>query len=726
MWIAAIVGMLIGFAPLVFSDTAPGTFRILLVDDFSTSEFPWTDWWKSALPEFTLAAVDQVDATGRLGPIRLEGYDLVIWNTGTDTTGTLTAPDRAALAAYLENGGRLFLTGTCIAEELAKSDQRPWLKRYLRCDFLMPNSPVIEGSVYEWETLEGIKQTPFEGLAFEIDHGQFDTYPAHNLNLIYEAVDATAGGGGASHCVRFADLVGNLGVCFEGPILPAAPPCRILFLTFPLETVHPPEVRREMLTRALAFFRQPDKPVREIRGTIHAETQSGPPLEGVEVRVPGTPWRTLTRADGSYVVPGLTETRYRLTASLFGYHARETSPLTVPETSFSEQSLVLNPRTSPLSEGRGVWIVRDQMTSPESIRKVVDDCEKAGFNALFVQVRGRGDAYYKSATEPRADALADQPEDFDPLALAIELGHEKGMQVHAWLNAMYSWGLGPKPESPKHILNRHPEWVLMNRAGKRLSEYTREELREHRAEGSFLSACIPACREYLADVYLEVVNNYDVDGIHFDFIRFPFASNRVDDPWDLGYSPLSRAAFKEEHGFDPLDIDPEDREKVEIWNDWRREGVGRLVGEVTRRAHAAKPGIRVSAAVLNRYHLARGAHCFQDWIVWMQKGLLDTCCIMAYDTDNDIVANRIRMAVENQGPATVWAGLAANWRGNRTGGAFESILDRVELVRRQNPEGIMFFAYKHFDDEELQRLKDEAFAIPAVVPPVRTSATGPQ
>jgi uncharacterized lipoprotein YddW (UPF0748 family) len=139
------------------------------------------------------------------------------------------------------------------------------------------------------------------------------------------------------------------------------------------------------------------------------------------------------------------------------------------------------------------------------------------------------------------------------------------------------------------------------------------------------------------------------------------------------------------------------------------------VEDVHKRAHAIKPEIRVSAAVLERYHLARASHCFQDWIEWLKKGKLDTCCIMSYKSDNELVGKRIRMAMENKGKGTIWAGLGASGL-KKEEGALQSMLDRVELVRRHKPEGIMFFAYKHFSDTDLKALKEGPFTPGAIVP----------
>jgi uncharacterized lipoprotein YddW (UPF0748 family) len=72
-------------------------------------------------------------------------------------------------------------------------------------------------------------------------------------------------------------------------------------------------------------------------------------------------------------------------------------------------------------EVRAMWVVRTSMVSPQAIERAVALAARYGFNALFAQVRGRGDAYYRSRYEPRAEPLASQPADFDPLGLPIAL-----------------------------------------------------------------------------------------------------------------------------------------------------------------------------------------------------------------------------------------------------------------------------------------------------------------
>ena len=99
-----------------------------------------------------------------------------------------------------------------------------------------------------------------------------------------------------------------------------------------------------------------------------------------------------------------------------------------------ERSACTRQRHRQASEVRALWVVRTTLTSPEKIRQLVASAADNGFNTLIVQIRGRGDSYYKSKVEPRAIELKDQPLTFDPLALTLEEAHKRGLKVHGWLN----------------------------------------------------------------------------------------------------------------------------------------------------------------------------------------------------------------------------------------------------------------------------------------------------
>ena len=181
----------------------------------------------------------------------------------------------------------------------------------------------------------------------------------------------------------------------------------------------------------------------------------------------------------------------------------------------------------------------------------------------------------------------------------------------------------------------------------------------------------------------------------------------IEENWDLDYNPHTVAAFTAEHGFDPREVDV-DSDEFMVWLDWQRDRIGALVGRIRDEAHAVRPGIRVSAAVLSRYHLGRH-QAMQDWIAWLRRGQLDTACIMAYDADNDLVVQKSILAMEGRGAGTIWTGMSA-------GDEIGLTIDRIDRVRREaRPEGLIFFPWGGFDAAERQRLREGPFVDPAQV-----------
>ena len=92
---------------------------------------------------------------------------------------------------------------------------------------------------------------------------------------------------------------------------------------------------------------------------------------------------------------------------------------------------------------------------------MVEAARAGGFNTLLVQVRGRGDAYFSDGLEPRAAALAGQPESFDPLAATLTLAHELRLRVHAWVNVNLVSSAVDVPTDRTHVVYRRPEWLMV-------------------------------------------------------------------------------------------------------------------------------------------------------------------------------------------------------------------------------------------------------------------------
>src|SRR2546426_4786661 len=129
-----------------------------------------------------------------------------------------------------------------------------------------------------------------------------------------------------------------------------------------------------------------------------------------------------------------------------------------------EKSASTTSSVKPVNEARALWVVRSTLTSVSKIQAMVKAAADNGFNTIIVQVRGRGDAYYHARREPRATELNDQSPDFDPLAVTLAEAKQRGLKVHAWLNTSLLANLDALPTDPRHVYNKHPEWLAVPRA----------------------------------------------------------------------------------------------------------------------------------------------------------------------------------------------------------------------------------------------------------------------
>jgi uncharacterized lipoprotein YddW (UPF0748 family) len=351
------------------------------------------------------------------------------------------------------------------------------------------------------------------------------------------------------------------------------------------------------------------------------------------------------------------------------------------------------------SEVRGLWVVRTALVSPAAVDRAVDEAQRAGFNTLFVQVRGRGDAFYASREAPRSPLLQGQPADFDPLARVIQRAHERGIEVHAWVNAMLVAGF-TLPLPPGHLLERHPEWLMVPRSAARAALLVkpaglaalirRAATSDPDVEGYYLSPSAPGVAEALEAAVLEIVRGYPVTGLHLDFIRYPGP--------DYDWSRPSLEGFARRTGRtgDPLAGPLQDPEG---WEQYRREALTAVTERLAKSARAARPGLLLSAAVVPDQALAVRSR-FQDWPEWLARGLVDAVCPMAYTVDSRVFRQQVAQATERLGPGqAVWAGVGA-YRLPMAG-----ILEKIAVAREAGAEGVVLFSHESLQPWELDRLR---------------------
>lgn len=353
-------------------------------------------------------------------------------------------------------------------------------------------------------------------------------------------------------------------------------------------------------------------------------------------------------------------------------------------------------------ELRGLWVVRTALVSPESVDRVVDNAAAGGFNALFVQVRGRGDAFYASRLVPRSVLLERQPRSFDPLARLLARALARGLQVHAWVNVLLVAHFG-QARPAGHLLDRHPDWIMVPKSQARAafdaSPQRRLRLvevagrREGDVEGYYLSPSVPEAVDHLEQVVRELVAFYRLDGLHFDFVRYPGPR------WDHSRSAL--VEFRKVHRTEALLGGPANDPAG--WDAYRRRAVTALASRLSDAARVERPGIVVSAAVAADEVQAVNQK-FQNWPAWLSTGVLNAVCPMAYTADNRVFTSQVEGALARaRGKQSVWAGIGA-YRLDLAG-----IVEKVKLARQAGAGGMVLFSHESLSSAEWPRLRLQAF-----------------
>jgi len=167
-------------------------------------------------------------------------------------------------------------------------------------------------------------------------------------------------------------------------------------------------------------------------------------------------------------------------------------------------TLLKTTQVLPNTELRALWVVRDALASPRSVERMIDFAKQARIHLIFLQVRGRGDAFYRSSLVPPGAELEASIDEFDPLARTLVLARQAGISVHAWVNVYYVWSNPDEAPPASHVLSQHPEWALSDGAGTPMIERRVQWWQQEGIEGYYLSPANPAVRQHLLDVVAEV------------------------------------------------------------------------------------------------------------------------------------------------------------------------------------------------------------------------------
>ena len=362
----------------------------------------------------------------------------------------------------------------------------------------------------------------------------------------------------------------------------------------------------------------------------------------------------------------------------------------------------------PKHEIRATWITtlggmdwpRQKATSAEGIRRqkqelcqILDQLKEANFNTVLLQTRLRGDLIYPSAIETFPESLTGRTgrnPGYDPLAFAIEECHKRGMELHAWIVTIPAGNNRQIKLLGKHSIVRK----------------NRKICKQH--EGAwYLDPGHPETADYLASIVREIVTRYDVDGVHFDYIRYPENARRFPD--------------KDTHRKYGKDKD---------LKQWRRENITSIVRRLHTEVKQLKPWVKVSSSPVGKYrdtsrYSSYGWNAYetvhQDAQGWMKEGIHDALFPMMYFKDNHFYPFALDWK-ENDHGRWVVPGLGIYFLSPRERDwPLDEVSRQLFFTRQQGLAGHAYFRNKFLLDNVkgiLTELKTEFYTAPALVPPM--------
>lgn len=364
---------------------------------------------------------------------------------------------------------------------------------------------------------------------------------------------------------------------------------------------------------------------------------------------------------------------------------------------FSFQLFSQDRPEAPKHELRAVWLTTAfgldfpagetrPKEAEKKLRDIIRTSKKNGLNAVIFQAVARADAMYQSERLPWARRLTGtfgKDPGWDPLAVAIEEAHSLGMDFHAWYNLNNIGLLSEEHEyddgNIPHVYISNPEWTALDDTH------------------IWLNPGVPAAREWSVENVLEIVENYDVDAVHFDFVRYPTNAFSSDSE--------TMEEFNENN--------------ISNLNDWRRDNINQFMRDVYPAVKELKPHVKVGSTPVGHYKSAPwGAlwgysSVFSDSRRWLEEGT------------NDYLAPQIYWDIGG-GDAPEFDYLVHDWLGERFDRHIyvgmapykdhvrPEIPEQIDTVRAGQGHGHVYFRYAHISNAPFSDRYENAAIIPTM------------
>jgi len=361
----------------------------------------------------------------------------------------------------------------------------------------------------------------------------------------------------------------------------------------------------------------------------------------------------------------------------------------------SPRLLAQTPPTTPTTELRGVWLTNidsDVIFSRNNIIDAVNRLDKLNFNTIYPTVWQGGYTLYPSAAAQGVFGESIDPspglKDRDILKEIIAQSRQKGIAVIPW----FEFGFMAPAES--ELATLHPDWLAQRRDGSTI-------WKEGQYERVWLNPFHPEVQQFILDLILEIVDNYDIDGIQFD--------DHFGLPVEFGYDPLTVSMYQEQ-----IKSPPSDDSRETFWVRWRADKINDFMGRVSRAIKSRKEKCIVSLSP-NPFHFALPAH-LQDWFTWERRGYIQEIVLQVYRSDikrfsAELEREEVKLAKLHI-PTAI--GILTGLKNNSV--SLKQIQEQVQEVRKRDFAGVSFFFYESLSNWASETPEQRNYALQEFFP----------
>ncbi len=360
--------------------------------------------------------------------------------------------------------------------------------------------------------------------------------------------------------------------------------------------------------------------------------------------------------------------------------------------------------TQAATELRGVWLTNVSSAvffAPWGLNRAIKQLAQLDFNTLYPVVWNRGHTFYPSTVTQIATGRRQEPLlkiarlGSDVLDEIITQAHQRNLRVIPW----FEYGL-ITPANSK-LAQLHPDWLTHTQDGRlilskdnveskleaseakktsQLSQFIESVRNRVTVRHIWLNPCHPEVQQFIKDLILEVVTNYDVDGIQLD--------DHFGMPVELGYDSFTIKLYQQEHGGKSPPSDPYDPK----WMRWRAYQITKFMAEISAAVKEVKPQVKISLSPNPKEFSYR--KYLQDWETWVRRGFVDELVLQVYrrnlDSFQGELSHRAVDFARSYVPVSVGIS-SGTWRNPVP---IEIIQQQVEKTRENGFSGVSFFYWE--------------------------------